>query len=183
MLRKGSRMAFLAWGMTLGYAISNTPMAPGTTAGGYLAVDAPGMARAVADEDLVNQVVIFRNKDLFSVLVERYKGAIFNLIYRTIGSSPEAEDLAQEVFFQVYRSLPAFRNEARFSTWLYRIALNRRLWGWILVVFGLFAGLNNFYHVAPEVVMAIRRLVVPVALIAAGIWLLAREMRRFKTQD
>lgn len=64
-----------------------------------------------------------------------------------------------------------------------KLRLNRRFWGWILVVFGLFAGLNNFYHVAPEVVMAIRRLMVPVALIAAGIWLLAREMRRFKTQD
>ncbi len=118
-------MSSLAWGMTLGCTISSTPMAPGTLAGGYLTVDATGMALAVADEDLVNQVVIFRNKDAFSVLVERYKGAIFNLIYRTIGSSPEAEDLAQEVFFQVYRSLPAFRNEARFFTWLYRIALHR----------------------------------------------------------
>ncbi len=123
MLRKGSRMASLAWEMTLGCTVSNTPMAPGTSAGEYSTVDAPGLAKAIADEDLVNQVV--HNKDVFSILVERYKGAIFNLIYRTIGSSSEAEDLAQEVFFQVYRSLPAFRNEARFSTWLYRIALNR----------------------------------------------------------
>ncbi|MGE5576403.1 MAG: RNA polymerase sigma factor, partial [Syntrophothermus sp.] len=112
-------MSSLALGTTLGYILLDT--AGVKAEAGYSA--AP--AKSATDEDLVRQVVFFHNKDAFSDLVERYKGTIFNLIYRTIGSSSEAEDLAQEVFFQVYRSLPAFRNEARFSTWLYRIALNR----------------------------------------------------------
>jgi RNA polymerase sigma factor (sigma-70 family) len=41
-----------------------------------------------------------------------------------LGPSPELEDLVQEVFIQVLRSLASFRDEARFSTWLYRVALN-----------------------------------------------------------
>ncbi len=60
----------------------------------------------------------------FELLVERYRNRVFGLIVRTIADRQRADDLAQEVFFRVYRGLPYFRGEARFSTWLYRIVAN-----------------------------------------------------------
>jgi RNA polymerase sigma-70 factor (ECF subfamily) len=60
----------------------------------------------------------------FEVLIERYKNRVFGLIVRTITDRQRADDLAQEVFLRVYRGLPYFRGEARFSTWLYRIVAN-----------------------------------------------------------
>src|SRR5262249_47770972 len=50
---------------------------------------------------------------------------VYNIVYGIVGSAEEARDLTQEVFLQVYRSLPKFRQGARFATWLYRIAVNR----------------------------------------------------------
>jgi RNA polymerase sigma-70 factor (ECF subfamily) len=60
----------------------------------------------------------------FELLVERYKNRVFGLIVRTVADRQRADDLAQEVFLRVYRGLPYFRGEARFSTWLYRIVAN-----------------------------------------------------------
>lgn len=63
----------------------------------------------------------------FETLVARYQQKIFAFIYRMTASEEDARDLAQEVFIQVYRSLDSFRGEAKFSTWLYRIAANKSL--------------------------------------------------------
>lgn len=60
----------------------------------------------------------------FERLFVRHRGAVTGLVYRMLGPSPELEDLVQDVFIQVLRSLGSFRDEARFSTWLYRVALN-----------------------------------------------------------
>ena len=60
----------------------------------------------------------------FEELVNKYKQPITNLLYRTLGDSAEAEDLAQNVFVQVYKSAHRYRVSARFSTWLYTIARN-----------------------------------------------------------
>lgn len=60
----------------------------------------------------------------FRELVERHKSYIFTLLIQLIGHRETAEDLAQEVFLKLYRSLPQFRAEAKFTTWLYRIAAN-----------------------------------------------------------
>lgn len=60
----------------------------------------------------------------FEELVERYKQPVTNLIYRTLQDSTEAEDLAQNVFVQVFKSAHRYRVTARFSTWLYTIARN-----------------------------------------------------------
>ncbi len=49
---------------------------------------------------------------------------VFNLAYRVLGDYAEAEDVAQEAFVRVWRALPDFRGEARFTTWLYRIVHN-----------------------------------------------------------
>ena len=61
----------------------------------------------------------------FTVLVERHTGPIFNLVARMVGGASDAEDLAQETFIAAFKALPAFRAEAKFSTWLYRIAVNK----------------------------------------------------------
>src|ERR671938_1793500 len=60
----------------------------------------------------------------FEELVEKYKQPVFNMIYRTLRDATEAEDLAQVVFVQVYKSAHRYRVEAKFSTWLFTIARN-----------------------------------------------------------
>src|SRR5438046_1242610 len=75
------------------------------------------------DEELV---AAFRRGDLsaFDVLVPRWERKIQGAIYRIMGSSEDARDIAQETFLRAYRGLPTFKSEARFSSWLYQIALN-----------------------------------------------------------
>ncbi len=62
--------------------------------------------------------------EAFEALVGKYQRMIHSLTYRMTGSLADAEDLAQETFIQAYRQLGSFRSEARFSSWLYRIAVN-----------------------------------------------------------
>lgn len=63
----------------------------------------------------------------FEALLRKYFGRIYNFIYRYLGSRESAEDLTQEVFIRVYKSLPAYKPEAKFQTWLYVIARNLSL--------------------------------------------------------
>jgi len=63
--------------------------------------------------------------EAFEVLVRRHEKSIFNLLYRWLGDYDEASEAAQEVFLAAYRSIRKFRGDSRFSTWLYRIAINR----------------------------------------------------------
>jgi RNA polymerase sigma-70 factor, ECF subfamily len=60
----------------------------------------------------------------FEELIEKYKQPITNLIYRTIRDATEAEDLAQNVFVQAFKSAERYRVSAKFSTWLFTIARN-----------------------------------------------------------
>jgi RNA polymerase sigma-70 factor (ECF subfamily) len=60
----------------------------------------------------------------FTELVEKYKQPVMNLVYRTLRDATEAEDLAQNVFVQVYKSAHRYKTTARFSTWLFTIARN-----------------------------------------------------------
>jgi len=60
----------------------------------------------------------------FAELVEKYKQPVMNLVYRTLRDEAEAEDLAQNVFLQVYKSAKRYESRAKFSTWLFTIARN-----------------------------------------------------------
>jgi len=60
----------------------------------------------------------------FDLLVERWERKIRGAIFRILGSEEEARDLCQEAFLKAFRSLGSFKGEARFSSWLYQIALN-----------------------------------------------------------
>jgi len=67
------------------------------------------------------------DKTAFGKLFDWRQRFVYNVAYRMLGDSDAAEDVAQEVFLAVWRSLPQFRGESRFSTWLYRITVNRTL--------------------------------------------------------
>lgn len=60
----------------------------------------------------------------FEELVDKYKQPVINLLYRALPDASEAEDLAQSVFLQVYKSAHRYRPSAKFSTWLFTIARN-----------------------------------------------------------
>ncbi len=60
----------------------------------------------------------------FDFLIQKYRKPIVHFMYRMVHNQAIAEELAQEVFLRVYRSRETYRAEARFSTWLYRIATN-----------------------------------------------------------
>lgn len=64
------------------------------------------------------------NMAAFDVLIQKYRKPIIHFMYRMVHNEAVAEELAQEVFLRVYRSRQTYRAEARFSTWLYRIATN-----------------------------------------------------------
>jgi len=65
--------------------------------------------------------------DAFGELVERNEAKIYGLCLKMLGNQEDAEDCLQEVFIKAFKALPGFREEARFSTWLYRIAYNESL--------------------------------------------------------
>jgi RNA polymerase sigma-70 factor (ECF subfamily) len=75
------------------------------------------------DEELVSRVQ-HGDKAAFDLLVIKYQHKIIQLVNRYVKDPSEAQDVAQEAFIKAYRALGAFRGEATFYTWLYRIAIN-----------------------------------------------------------
>jgi RNA polymerase sigma-70 factor, ECF subfamily len=68
--------------------------------------------------------LVARDESAFNELVVTYQRRVFSLVYRMLGRREEAEDLAQEVFVQVFKAIDQFRGESKLSTWIYRIAIN-----------------------------------------------------------
>ena len=64
-------------------------------------------------------------KPAFGELVTRWQNSIYTYCFRQLPNNQFAEELTQEIFIAAYKALKSFRNEAQFSTWLYRIASNR----------------------------------------------------------
>lgn len=65
-----------------------------------------------------------RDERAFKELVESHRDVVFNLTFRMLGNRAEAEDVAQEVFITVFKTIDSFREESKFSTWLYRVTVN-----------------------------------------------------------
>lgn len=61
----------------------------------------------------------------FSLIMRQYEGPIFNYVLRLVRDREVAEDLTQEVFFRVFKTLPSFNARARFTTWLFQVTKNR----------------------------------------------------------
>jgi RNA polymerase sigma-70 factor (ECF subfamily) len=78
---------------------------------------------SVAERLLIDRL-IERDEQAFSEIVRLYGDKVFSLIYRMLGNRQEAEDVAQDVFITVFKTIESFRGEAKFSTWLLRIAAN-----------------------------------------------------------
>jgi len=93
----------------------------------------PGLGKSLSRTDsspveLDDQQLVTASKhgdqDAFARLVQRYQRRIFNLVYRMLQQYEEASEITQETFLAAWQGLPSFRGDARFATWLYRIAYN-----------------------------------------------------------
>lgn len=68
--------------------------------------------------------LVARDESAFNELVLVYERRVFALVFRMLGRREEAEDIAQEVFVQVFKAIDQFRGDSKLSTWIYRIAVN-----------------------------------------------------------
>lgn len=76
------------------------------------------------DEEIVSYIINGRT-DLFSVIVDRYQSKVYSTAFHYTHDQEEARDLTQEIFIKLYNNLQSYKSKASFSTWLYRIAVNR----------------------------------------------------------
>jgi RNA polymerase sigma-70 factor (ECF subfamily) len=83
----------------------------------------PLQAMTWTDEELVARSKT-GDTESFNQLVKRWERPIFALAYRTLGREEDARDITQETFLRAFRALGGFKGDAKFSSWLYRIALN-----------------------------------------------------------
>ena len=100
-----------------------------------------------------------RNKEeeAFRVLVEKFKDRVYNLSFNYLHNTGDAEDLTQEVFIEVYRSVKKFNERAELGTWIYRITINKALemlrrnktqkrWGFLHSLFGNEDKYGDYYR-------------------------------------
>lgn len=85
--------------------------------------ESASLARVSEPTDLLGRCQA-GDRGAFRELFERHRLEVTRLVYRMTHGSQDLEDLVQEVFVQVHKSLPTFRSEARLSTWIFRIAVN-----------------------------------------------------------
>ncbi|MFZ0454839.1 MAG: sigma-70 family RNA polymerase sigma factor [Ignavibacteriaceae bacterium] len=64
-------------------------------------------------------------ESIFRIIVQRHKEKVRNIIYLTLGTNGDVDDIAQEVFITVYKNLNQFKFQAQFTTWLYRVTVNK----------------------------------------------------------
>jgi RNA polymerase sigma-70 factor (ECF subfamily) len=88
------------------------------------------MASAAVPDATLDDAALVRaaqrgNREAFGMLVSRHAQSILSLTTRMLGPTADAEDVAQEAFVAAYKSLSRFQFESKFSTWLYRIAVNK----------------------------------------------------------
>src|SRR5881398_673568 len=91
-----------------------------------LGIPFPNVVSQCAEQDDIQFVAASRNgdQDAFAILVQRHQRRVFNLVFRMLQNYEEASEIRQETFLAAWQGLPSFRGDARFSTWLYRIAYN-----------------------------------------------------------
>ncbi len=79
---------------------------------------------AALDEAALVARLVARDEAAFNRLVLAYQGRVFALVFRMLGRRDEAEDVAQDVFVQVFKAIDQFRGDSKLSTWIFRIAVN-----------------------------------------------------------
>lgn len=80
----------------------------------------------MSEADIIHQLQQ-GSEQAFRQLVDKYQRLVVNTCFGMVHSTEDAEDIAQEVFIEVFRSIQNFRADSKLSTWLYRIAVNRSL--------------------------------------------------------
>ncbi|MFL6279034.1 MAG: RNA polymerase sigma factor [Vicinamibacterales bacterium] len=75
------------------------------------------------DTDLISRAAV-GDASAFQALVERHRTMVYRVAYQFAGNHHDAEDIAQEVFIKIYRSLDRFRRDAQLTSWIYRIVMN-----------------------------------------------------------
>lgn len=78
------------------------------------------------DEQLIDDI-LKGNQQKFRELIQRYQTKVFAVALKVSNNQRDAEDIVQEVFLQLYRSLEKFNSESSFSTWIYRITMNKAI--------------------------------------------------------
>lgn len=81
---------------------------------------------APTDEELIARV-LGGDQGAYTILVERHSDLVYAIVSRIVLNEADADDVAQEAFVRAYHALPRFRGDSKFSSWLYRIAVNRSL--------------------------------------------------------
>jgi RNA polymerase sigma-70 factor (ECF subfamily) len=76
------------------------------------------------DERRLVERLLRRDEAAFNELVRLHQAPVYRLLFRMLGDATEAEDVAQEVFVSVFKSIESFRGDSALATWLYRIAAN-----------------------------------------------------------
>jgi RNA polymerase sigma-70 factor (ECF subfamily) len=91
-----------------------------------IGIPIPNIATTSADENDAELVTASQggDQDAFAQLVQRHQRRVFNLVFRMLQQYEEANEVTQETFLAAWQGLSSFRGDARFSTWLYRIAYN-----------------------------------------------------------
>ncbi len=79
------------------------------------------------NEHSIIRAVLAGNKEAYGALVARHSLAVFRVAFRITGDEADAEDVVQETFLQGYLKLESFQARSKFSTWIYRIAVNSAL--------------------------------------------------------
>ena len=79
---------------------------------------------AEQDDAALVSACLAGDQDAFALLVQRHQRRVFNLVFRMLQQYDEANEVTQDVFLAAWQGLSSFRGDARFSTWLYRIAYN-----------------------------------------------------------
>lgn len=82
-----------------------------------------GGLRSATDSELVTRAAA-GEAAAFHALVERHRAMVYRMAYQFAGNHHDAEDIAQDVFIKVYRSLDGFRHDAQLTSWLYRVVMN-----------------------------------------------------------
>ncbi len=77
-----------------------------------------------ADDNRLIAECLEGKAEAFGELVRRYQERLYHSVYRLVGNAEDAQDVVQEAFLNAYQSLEGFKGDARFFTWLYRIAVN-----------------------------------------------------------
>lgn len=79
---------------------------------------------AFKDDSFYVEEVLKGNSNAYAALVEKHKAMVYTICFKIVRKAEEAEELAQDTFLKAYDKLDKFRGDAKFSTWLYRIAYN-----------------------------------------------------------